>query len=121
VFGRNTAIAYRDRVAVVQPLMQIEMFDVFRNEAGAHGVLPEVDNEVLVSTCGRDRELHALVLSRAVEGSYAAAWDLPEPIYDAWAALRGIARPPVRRFYLYLCDDLLRSASQRESEDSARR
>jgi hypothetical protein len=120
-FGRDTAIAFRHRVAVVQPLMRTEILGMLGNNVAAHTVSPEFDAETLISVCARDPELDAMVLSREVPGSFAAAWDTPAPIYDEWALLRGVARPAVRRVYLYLCDDLLRTASHREPEGSARR
>lgn len=106
VFARGTAIAYRDRIRVIQPLVQSEMARLFQDEVGAHRPLPPLDRTDLVAACGQDPALDALVLSRAVAGSFAAAWDTPAPVYDVWAAVRGIAREPIRRFYLYRCSDL---------------
>lgn len=105
-FTRDTALAFDRRIDIVQPLMQLEMKDIYRRENAAHVALPELERSTLAAVCAQDAGLHALVLSRAVEGSYAAAWDTPIPLYDVWAVTRGIARPPIRRFYLYRCDDL---------------
>lgn len=105
-FIRDTALAFGRRIDVVQPLMQIEMTDIYRRESAAHGELPSLDRAALTAACSRDPVLGALVLSRAVEGSYRAVWEPPVAQHDEWRAQRGIPQTPVRRYYLYRCDDL---------------
>jgi hypothetical protein len=109
-FARDTALTFRRRVDVVQPLMQTEMVEVFRKRNAQAGDLPDLDRATLAGVCGKDPALSALVLSRAVDGSYAGYWDPPVPYYSTWLPTRGPAQKPVSRFYLYLCDDLRQNA-----------
>lgn len=111
-FVRDTALAFQQRIALVQPLMQIEMLDIYRRQAAAHGALQALDRAALTRACAGDTALGAMVLSRAVEGAYTAVWDPPAPFYDTWMAQRGIAQVPVRRYYLYRCDELRGAAAQ---------
>jgi hypothetical protein len=47
-----------------------------------------------------------MVLSRRVDGAYAAEWDMPFRIYDTQAIGKEGGRQPIRTLYLYRCADL---------------
>ncbi len=105
VFRRRTALAFRDRARIINPLAGRDLLDSYRARESA-APLPALTRPMLVSACRADGALDAMVLSRTVPGAAVAQWDLPAPIYDMAAAKRGIVRPPVRRLYLYRCQDL---------------
>ncbi len=106
VFRRATALAYRDRAHVIEPLVDRDLLDSFRASQTLPPPPPALTRSMLASACRADSALDAMVLSRAVPGAYAAEWDTPAPIYDLDAAKRGVVRPPIRRLYLYRCADL---------------
>lgn len=105
VFNRETAITFRDRAQVIDPLMARPLVQ-FRTRNEPSPPLPELSRDMLADACRTDRALDAMVLSRAVEGAYAATWDPPMPLYEPVAARKGIPRRPVTRYYLYRCADL---------------
>jgi hypothetical protein len=106
LFHRETALTFRDRARVVEPLMGQQFLNYVRYREETPPPLPALTRDMLAETCRRDRALDAMVLSRAVEGAYAATWDLPKPLYEPVAARKGSPRPPITRYYLYRCSDL---------------
>lgn len=102
VFMRQTALAFRDRAHVMEPLG----YELVATWGKILQPLPTLDRDTLASVCRDAHGLDALVLSRAVEGSATAAWDLPLPIYDKRAFLKTGTLSEIRRLYLYRCADL---------------
>ena len=106
LFHRETALTFRDRARVVEPLMGQQFLNHVRYREEVPPPLPALTRDMLADTCRRDRALDAMVLSRVVDGAYAATWDLPKPLYEPVAAQKGSPRPPITRYYLYRCSDL---------------
>lgn len=102
VFARRTALTFRDRVQVMEPLG----YELMATWGNMPQPLPMLDRATLAAVCRDAAGLDALVLSRAVEGSAAAAWDLPAPIYDKREIPEKGAVSEIRRLYLYRCADL---------------
>jgi hypothetical protein len=61
---------------------------------------------MLARTCRQDSKLDAMVLSRAVDGAYAARWSLPDASYKPLLLVKGFEVPPRQHYYLYRCADL---------------
>jgi hypothetical protein len=102
VFTRGLALAYRDRAMELEPL-GYEFLDTWDKELPP---LPPLDRAKLVATCRAAPALDALVLPTAVEGSIAATWNLPTPIFN-WRAARETGAPAtIPTLYLYRCADL---------------
>jgi hypothetical protein len=106
LFHRETALTFRDRARVVEPLMGQALVDHVRYREEVPPPLPALTRDLLADTCRSDPALDAMVLSRAVEGAYAATWSPRSPIYEPAALRKGAHRPPIGRYFLYRCADL---------------
>lgn len=102
-FSRPTALEYRDRTDRLQPLMQREVIDIFRNKQKAVADLPPLTPELLKTACHRAPELDFMILSRRVDGKFIAQWRASAPYREIDAMLLGVKRDPVYDFYLYDC------------------
>jgi hypothetical protein len=109
LFHRETAMTFLHRAKILEPLMGKDLVkwpDKTDPDTPEYIPLPALDRGLLRQTCQQDTNLDAMVLSRAVDGAYAARWSLPEPVYEPWLLLKGFDVPPQQHFYLYRCADL---------------
>jgi hypothetical protein len=109
LFHRQTAMTFVRRARVLQPLMGEDMTEwPHRADPNTpeYTPLPALDRGMLVHACRQDSNLDAMVLTRAVEGAYAARWSLPRAFYRPWLLYKGYDVPPLQHFYLYRCSDL---------------
>lgn len=109
LFQRETAMTFLERARVVQPLMGRDLLEWSHRanpDVPEYTPLPALDRDMLAKACRQDANLAAMVLSRRVEGAYAARWSLQKPLYYPWLLLKGFDVPPRRDFYLYRCVDL---------------
>ena len=101
-FTRQTAITFRDRARQMAPL-GYELIDTWSKTVPPAAAF---DRTTLTTICREADGLDALILPRAVEGSFAAAWDLPAPMFDKVTSPVGTVVSVVDRLYLYRCADL---------------
>ncbi len=105
-FNREMTMTIRHRMQVIKPLVGWNLLDTLGTGDQGLPPLPALSRDTLADVCGRDRALDAMVLSRRVDGAYAAEWDMPFRIYDTQAIGKEGGRQPIRTLYLYRCADL---------------
>jgi hypothetical protein len=109
LFQRQTASTFLHRARVLEPLMGEDMTEwSHRTDPNTpeYTPLPTLDRGMLAQACRQDSNLDAMVLTRAVDGAYAARWSLPRAFYRPWLLYKGYDVPPLQHFYLYRCADL---------------
>jgi hypothetical protein len=109
LFHRQTAMTFVRRAQVLEPLMGRNLVDwsyLANPDIPEYTPRPELDRGMLANACRQDSSLDAMVLSRAVDGAYAAQWSLPKAFYRPWLLYKGYDVPPLQHFYLYRCADL---------------
>jgi hypothetical protein len=109
LFQRQTAATFLHRARVLQPLIGrdlVEWSHEANPELPEYTPHPALDRGMLVRACQQDSNLDAMVLTRAVDGAYAARWSLPDASYKPLLLVKGFEVPPRQHYYLYRCADL---------------